>query len=139
MPEQRPQLLFVCTHNAGRSPLGAALARARGNGTVDASSAGISPDGAPNPVTVASLAEIGIDDSGHVPSQLTEERVRGVDVVVAMKPGLKIPQVDGVRYKTWALPDPNGWDGDGIRSLRDDIDRRVQELLADLSTESGQT
>lgn len=129
----RPRLLFVCTHNAGRSPLGAGLARLRGEGSVEATSAGLKPDDGPNPVTVASLAEVGIDDSGHVPSQLTAERVADVDVVIAMKPGLDIPEVAGVRYETWSLPDPNGWDVDGIRELRNDIDRRVQELLADVS------
>lgn len=127
------RLLFVCTHNAGRSPLGAALARARG---ADASSAGIRPDSGPNPVTVASLAEIGIDDSQHLPSEVTVERVRDVNVVIAMKPGLDIPHVDGVRYEVWTLPDPNGWDVDGIRALRDDIDRRVQELLVDVDPAS---
>lgn len=127
------RLLFVCTHNAGRSPLGAALARARG---ADASSAGIKPDSEPNPVTIASLAEVGVDDTRHVPSQLTVERVREASVVIAMKPGLAIPQVDGVRYETWTLPDPNGWDLEGIRELRNDIDRRVQELLVDIDAGS---
>lgn len=133
MTDRRPHLLFVCTHNAGRSPLGAALARLRAEGSVESTSAGLKPEADPNPVTVASLAEIGIDDSSHVPSQLTAERVAAVDVVIAMKPGLDIPQIDGVRYETWSLPDPNGWDVDGIRELRDDIDRRVQELLANVS------
>lgn len=76
----------------------------------------------------ASLAELGIDDSHHAPTALTLEGVAAADIVVVMKPGLSIPQVDGVRYETWSLPDPSGWDVDGIRALRDDIWRRVAEL-----------
>lgn len=128
----KPRLLFVCTQNAGRSVLGAALARKRGGDTVEVDSAGVRPAATANPVTVASLAEIGIDDSAHVPSAITPERVAAADVVIAMKPGLDIPQVEGVRYETWTLPDPDGWDVDSIRSVRDDIDRQVQELLAEL-------
>ena len=130
---ERPTVLFVCTHNAGRSALGAALARRRGGDRLTAVSAGVAPDQQANPVTIASLAEIGIDDSAHRPTALTEARVRAADVVVAMKPGLSLPQVDGVRYETWSLPDPAGWDVDGIRPLRDDIDRRVQTLIDELT------
>ena len=115
--QRKPRLLFVCTQNAGRSVL---------------DSAGIRPAAAANPVTVASLAEIGIDDSAHVPSAITRDRVARADVVIAMKPGLDLPQVDGVRYETWTLPDPDGWDVESIRSVRDDVDRQVQELLAEL-------
>lgn len=128
-PTDRPTVLFVCTHNAGRSALGAALARARYGDQIDAQSAGVAPQDHASDVTIASLAEIGIDDSAHVPSALTRERVAAADVVVAMKPSLDIPQVDGVRYETWSLPDPNGWDVDTIRRLRDDIDKRVAALL----------
>ncbi len=131
-PGDQPTVLFVCTHNAGRSALAAALTRARAGDLLHAESAGVAPDDQPNPVTIASLAEVGIDDSAHKPTQLTEERVRGADLVVAMKPGLALPHVDGVRYETWSLPDPTGWDIDGIRALRDDIDRRVQQLLDEL-------
>lgn len=132
MTEQRPRLLFVCTQNAGRSVLGAALARTRGGDAVQVESGGVRPAATANPVTIASLAEIGIDDSAHVPSAVTPERVQAVDVVVAMKPGLDLPQIEGVRYETWTLPDPDGWDVESIRDLRDDVDRRVQEPLRSL-------
>ncbi len=132
MSDQAPRILFVCTQNAGRSVLGAALARTRGGDTVHVESGGVRPAAAANPVTIASLAEIGIDDSAHVPSEVTRERVAASDVVVAMKPGLDLPQVDGVRYETWTLPDPDGWDVESIRELRDDVDKRVQELLKSL-------
>jgi arsenate reductase len=128
MTDAKPTILFVCTHNAGRSALAAALARAQFGDRIDAESAGVDPQSAPSEVTIASLAELGIDDSQHIPTGLTRERVAGADIVVAMKPGLSIPQVDGVRYETWSLPDPSGWDVDGIRGLRDDIRRRVAEL-----------
>lgn len=132
MSDQTPRLLFICTQNAGRSVLGAALARARGGSSVHVESAGVRPAAAANPVTIASLAEIGIDDSAHVPSEVTPERVAASDVVIAMKPGLDLPQVDGVRYETWTLPDPDGWDVESIRELRDDVDRRVRDLLTTL-------
>lgn len=132
MPDQTPRLLFICTQNAGRSVLGAALARTRGGDAVHVESGGVRPAAAANPVTIASLAEIGIDDSAHVPSAVTPERVADSDVVIAMKPGLDLPQVDGVRYETWTLPDPDGWDVESIRELRDDVDKRVQELLKSL-------
>lgn len=128
-PAGRPTVLFVCTHNAGRSALGAALARARYGDRIDVQSAGVDPQDHPSEVTIASLAEIGIDDSAHVPSALTRDRVAAADVVVAMKPRLAIPEVDGVRYETWSLPDPNGWDVDAIRSLRDAIDARITALI----------
>jgi arsenate reductase len=130
----KPTILFVCTHNAGRSALGAALARARFGERADVQSAGVDAQPAPSEVTIASLAEIGIDDSHHVPSMLTPERVTGANIVVAMKPGLDIPQIDGVRYETWTLPDPNGWDIDSIRTLREDINRRVINLAGTLAT-----
>lgn len=132
-PTDRPTVLFVCTHNAGRSALGAALARARFGDRIDVQSAGVNPQVQASEATIASLAEVGIDDSAHVPSALTRERVAAADIVVAMKPGLDIPQVDGVRYETWSLPDPNGWDIDGIRPLRDDIDARIIMLVGTVS------
>lgn len=125
------RVLFVCTHNAGRSALAAALGRAHGSARVSLDSAGIAPDPAPNATTVASLAEVGIDDSAHQPKAITEELVRSSDVVVMMRPGMEVPQVEGVRYETWSLPDPGDWDVDRIRPLRDEIDRRVKALIAE--------
>ncbi len=125
----KPTLLFVCTHNAGRSALGAALARHHAGERAVAMSAGLAPADEPNVVTIASLAEIGIDGSGHVPTQLTYELVAGATVVVAMRPGLALPQVDGVTHETWNLPDPADWDADAVRRLRDHINRSVVDLL----------
>ena len=123
-----PRVLFVCTHNAGRSALAAALARTYAGTRLLVESAGVTPDASPNPVTIASLAEIGIDDSGH-PVAVTDEQLRQADVVIAMKPGLNLARHPDTRYETWTLPDPGGWDIDLIRPLRDHINRRVQALL----------
>lgn len=125
----KPTLLFVCTHNAGRSAMGAALARAQAGDRANVLSAGVAPAEAASPGTIASLAEIGIDDSTHVPRLLTQELVTASAVVVAMKPGLDIPHVDGVAYETWDLPNPLGWDATAIRPLRDHIDELVTDLL----------
>ena len=132
MTSATPTALFVCTHNAGRSALAAALARLRGGELINAESAGVDPADIPSAAAIASLAELGIDGSAHQPSAITEQRIRDADVVVAMKPGLDVPQLTGVRYETWSLPDPAGWDVDGIRPLRDEIDTRVQQLLVEL-------
>ncbi len=128
-----PAVLFVCVHDAGRSALAVALARHRAADRIDADSAGTTPDDGPSAATVATLAELGIDASAHQPSAVTADRVAAADVVVAMKPGLELPHVDGVRYQTWSLPDPAGWDAEGIRPLRDEVDRRVKVLIAELA------
>jgi arsenate reductase len=126
-------VLFVCTHNAGRSALAAALARARGGDTIRVLSAGTDPDTEPSATTIASLAEIGIDDASHRPQRVTAELVASADVVVAMKPGLDLPRVDGVRYETWSLPDPAHWDVHGIRPPREHIAAQVAALVDDLA------
>ncbi len=133
----KPRVLFVCTHNAGRSALGSALARHHAGDRIEVDSAGTVPDPQPSPVTIATLAEIGIDASAHRPSAVTLARIAAADVVVAMKPDLRLPQVPGVRYETWNLPDPAEWDAAGIRPLREEIDRRVRALLAELDDPVG--
>ncbi|CAB4735234.1 MAG: heat-shock protein HtpX [Actinobacteria bacterium] len=125
----KPTLLFVCTHNAGRSALGAALAREQAGDRAVVLSAGVNPAETASAGTIASLAEIGIDDSAHVPTKVTEELVRNATVVISMKPGLDLPEVDGVAYETWDLPNPQGWEAPAIRPLRDHIGDRVTELL----------
>ena len=126
----KPSFLFVCKHNAGRSALGAALARHRGGDRVVVRSAGVAPAETASADTISVLAEIGIDDSAHVPTPITEELVGASTLVIAMKPGLAIPQVDGVVYETWDLPNPEGKGVAASRELRDEIDRRVTDLLA---------
>lgn len=132
----QPTLLFVCTHNAGRSALGAALARQQAGDRAVVLSAGTAPADTASAGTIASLAEIGIDDSAHVPTQVTEELVRSATVVIAMKPGLDLPNVDSVTYETWDLPNPLGWEAQAIRPLRDHISDRVKDLLNRLAPPS---
>lgn len=131
--DRQPRVLFVCTHNAGRSALASALASHHAADLIEVDSAGTDPDPEPSTATIATLAELGIDASTHRPSAVTPERIAAADVVVAMKPGLDLPHVDGVRYETWNLPDPAGWDAEGIRPLRHEIDRRARVLLAELA------
>jgi protein-tyrosine-phosphatase len=129
----RPVVLFVCVHNAGRSQLAAGLAAHHAGAGIEVLSAGTEPDQQVDPVALASLAELGIDRSDQTPTPLTEDLLDRADVVVTLKPGLDLPHRSGVRYENWPLPDPQGWDLDGIRSLRDHLDGRVHQLLADLN------
>ena len=132
MTNAKPTVLFVCVHNAGRSQLAAGLAAIRGGDRITVLSAGLEPDNHVSDVALASLAEAGIDRSDQTPTQLTDDLIAQADIVVALKPGLDLPQHDGVRYETWPLPDPAEWDIDGIRPLRDYIDVQVRNLLAGL-------
>lgn len=132
-----PTLLFVCTHNAGRSALGAALARQQAGDRAVVLSAGVDPAETASAGTIASLAEMGIDDSAHVPMKVTEELVRNATVVIAMKPGLDLPQVDGVTSEAWDLPNPQGWSAEGIRPLRDHLADRVADLLTRYDAAGG--
>lgn len=126
-------VLFVCVHNAGRSQLAAGLAAHHAGVAMQVLSAGTDPDTQVDAVALASLAELGIDRSDQVPTRLTDDLLAQADVVVTLKPGLDLPRRTGVRYENWPLPDPQGWDLDGIRPLRDHLDSRVTQLLADLA------
>ena len=128
----KPVVLFVCLHNAGRSQLAAGLAAHSAGSRVEVLSAGTEPDERVDPVALASLAELGIDRSDQTPTRLTDDLLDRADVVVTLKPGLDLPHRSGVRYENWPLPDPQGWDLDGIRPLRDHLDGRVHHLLGDL-------
>ena len=125
-------VLFVCVHNAGRSQLAAGLASARAGKHVRVLSAGTEPDQRVDAVALASLAEVGIDRSDHTPTVLADDLLDQADVVVTLKPGLDVAHRQGVRYENWPLPDPQGWDLDNIRGLRDHLDARVTQLLTDL-------
>ena len=130
-----PTVLFVCVHNAGRSQLAAGLAAHQAGPGVRVLSAGTEPDAQVDPVALASLAELGIDRSDQVPTRLTDDLLARADIVVTLKPGLDLPHRRGVRYENWPLPDPKGWDLDGIRPLRDHLQDRVTRLLAELGGE----
>jgi arsenate reductase len=130
---QSPTVLFVCVHNAGRSQMAAGYLRELGGGTVRVLSGGSEPGTAINPVAVAAMAEEGIDISGAVPGILETEDVRASDVVITMGCGDACPVFPGKRYEDWELADPAGLPIDEVRPIRDEIRRRVETLLGELS------
>jgi protein-tyrosine-phosphatase len=127
-----PEVLFVCVHNAGRSQMAAALLDRHARGRVHVRSAGSEPADAINPAVVEAMSEIGIDLSREVPKRLTDEAVREADAVVTMGCGDACPIYPGERYLDWDLPDPSGKSVDEVRAIRDEIDRRVRQLLQEL-------
>jgi arsenate reductase (thioredoxin) len=128
-----PEVLFVCVHNAGRSQMAAALLEHHAQGRVRVRSAGSAPASEVNPAVVEVMAELGIDVSGKVPVKLADEDVAASDVVVTMGCGDACPYYPGKRYEDWVLDDPAGRGPDEVRGIRDEIDRRVRALLADLT------
>jgi arsenate reductase len=132
-----PEVLFVCVHNAGRSQMAAALLERYARGRVRVRSAGSEPAERIHPVVREAMAEIGIDLSREVPKPLTGEAVEAADVVVTMGCGDACPVFPGKRYLDWDLPDPAGEPLEEVRAIRDEIDRRVRGLLAELGVEVG--
>jgi protein-tyrosine-phosphatase len=128
----RPQVLFVCVHNAGRSQMAAALLTHYADGAVDVRSAGSEPADAINPAVRQVMAEIGIDLSTEQPKKLTTDAVEGSDVVITMGCGDACPIFPGKRYLDWELTDPAGKDIDDVRPIRDEIDARIRGLLREL-------
>ncbi|GAA0808897.1 arsenate-mycothiol transferase ArsC [Spirilliplanes yamanashiensis] len=134
LPKDVPQVLFVCVHNAGRSQLAAALMTHHAAGAVRAQSAGSRPDPAPSAAAAAVLAEVGVGLDDAYPKPVTGDILRAADVVVIAGGGDAVPRLPGPRYEVWDLPHPPGSDLDGVRAVRDDIDRRVRALLTELTT-----
>jgi protein-tyrosine-phosphatase len=130
--KDRPEVLFVCVHNAGRSQMAAALLDDRAKGRVHVRSAGSEPGESINPAVVGALAEIGLDVTREFPKPLTDEVVRAADVVITMGCGDACPVYPGTRYLDWELDDPDGKSLEQVRPIRDEIDRRVRELLDEL-------
>jgi protein-tyrosine-phosphatase len=128
-----PEVLFVCTHNAGRSQMAAALLDREAAGRVHVTSAGSQPADQLNPAVVAAMAEIGLDISGEIPKRLTSDKVRSADVVITMGCGDACPIYPGKRYLDWDLPDPAGLDVRAVRPIRDEIQQRARALVADLT------
>jgi arsenate reductase len=127
-----PRVLFVCVHNAGRSQMAAALLDQAACGRVLVTSAGSQPASEINPAVVQAMAEIGLDLAREFPKPLTGEQVQAADVVITMGCGDACPVYPGKRYLDWDLPDPAGLDIAAIRPIRDDISRRVHELIGEL-------
>ena len=128
----KPVVLFVCIHNAGRSQMAAGYARALSNGAVDVLSGGSEPGDQINPIAIQAMAEEGIDISEAVPQLMTTEQVRESDVVITMGCGDVCPIFPGKRYEDWELTDPKGKPIDEVRAIRDDIRGRVEKLLAEI-------
>jgi arsenate reductase (thioredoxin) len=128
------RVLFVCLQNAGRSQMSQALFERAADGRHSADSAGTTPADHVHPAVVEVMREIGIDLAERRPQQLTRELAEQADVVVTMGCGDQCPYIPGKRYIDWDLPDPAGRPADEVRAIRDDIDVRVHQLLADLDT-----
>jgi arsenate reductase len=134
LAKEVPEVLFVCVHNAGRSQMAAALLDHHARGRVHVRSAGSAPAETINPAVATALDEWGVDISKEFPKPLTDEVVRAADVVITMGCGDACPLYPGTRYLDWELDDPAGRSLEEVRPIRDEIDGRVQALLAELLT-----
>jgi arsenate reductase (thioredoxin) len=128
-----PEVLFVCIHNAGRSQMAAALLDHHAHGRVHVRSGGSAPGESINPAVAEAMAEVGLDLSKEFPKPVTDEAVRAADVVITMGCGDVCPVYPGKRYEDWALTDPRGRSVEEVRPIRDEIEQRVQVLLAELT------
>lgn len=129
---EKPTVLFVCVHNAGRSQMAAGYLRALAGDTIEVLSAGSAPKDTINPVAVEAMAEEGISIADNTPKVLTVEAVRESDVVITMGCGDACPIFPGKRYEDWALDDPAGQGIEAVRPIRDEIRARVEALIAEL-------
>lgn len=128
----KPSVLFVCVHNAGRSQMAAAFLAHLSGGAVEVRSAGSAPADQVNPAAVEAMAEEGIDIAAEVPKVLTTDAVRESDVVVTMGCGDTCPIFPGKRYEDWELDDPAGKGVEAVRPIRDQIKARILTLLEEL-------
>ena len=129
----KPTVLFVCVHNAGRSQMAAGYLRDLAGDRVDVLSAGSEPKDQINPVAIEAMAEEGIDIAGNTPKILTVDAVKESDVVITMGCGDACPIFPGKRYLDWELEDPAGKDLETVRRVRDDIRRRVESLITEIA------
>ncbi len=129
---ETPEVLFVCVHNAGRSQMAAGLLAHHADGRVVVRSAGSTPADEIDPAVVEVMSELGIDITAAFPKPITDDLVRASDVVVTMGCGDACPIYPGKRYEDWDLEDPAGKDVEAVRSIRDEIERRVRSLLPEL-------
>jgi arsenate reductase len=128
----KPSVLFVCVHNAGRSQMAAGFLAALSDGRVEVRSAGSMPADQVNPVAVQAMGEVGIDIADQQPKVMTTDAVQASDVVITMGCGDACPIFPGKRYEDWKLDDPAGQGIDSVRPIRDDIRRRVEALIGEL-------
>ena len=128
----RPSVLFVCVHNAGRSQMAAGLLKLRSDGRIHVRSAGSAPGEEISPAVIEAMGEIGVDMSQEFPKPLTDEFVQAADVVITMGCGDACPVYPGKRYEDWDLDDPAGQEVEAVRVIRAEIDQRIQRLVAQL-------
>ena len=126
-------VLFLCTHNAGRSQMAAGFMRTLGDGKVRVFSGGSEPASQVNPAAIEVMNEVGIDIANYVPQKWSMEMLHEVDVVVTMGCGDTCPYIPGKRYLDWPLTDPAGRGADAVRPIRDEIKSLVEQLLTDLT------
>jgi len=129
---EKPSVLFVCVHNAGRSQMAAGFLIALAGDAVEVRSAGSMPSDQVNPAAVAAMQEVGVDISAQQPKLLTTDTVQTSDVVITMGCGDTCPVFPGIRYRDWDLPDPAGKGIEAVRPIRDEIRARVEALLTEL-------
>ena len=128
----KPTVLFLCTHNAGRSQMALGFLNHLAGTDAVAWSGGSEPGHEINPSAIQAMAEVGIDITGEFPKPWTDEIVQAADVVITMGCGDACPIFPGKRYESWELPDPAGQSVDAVRPIRDEIEQRVRRLLSDL-------
>jgi len=133
IPKTMPEVLFVCTHNAGRSQIAAAILDAKAKGKVHVRSAGSTPGDAINPVVIEAMSEIGLDLSKEFPKPMTDDVVQAADAVITMGCGDACPIYPGKKYEDWDVEDPAGKDLMTVRRIRDDIAGRVDRLILELA------
>jgi arsenate reductase (thioredoxin) len=131
----KPSVLFLCTHNAGRSQMAMGFFKHLAGGQADGYSGGSEPGDEINPAAIAAMAEVGIDIAGERPKPWTDDIVQVADVIVTMGCGDGCPYVPGKRYENWELADPAGLGVDEVRPIRDAIECRVRRLLGQLGVE----
>ncbi|MGC4747451.1 arsenate reductase ArsC [Micromonospora sp. DT201] len=129
----KPSVLFVCVHNAGRSQMAAGWLRHLAGDTVEVRSAGSAPAETVNPAAVAAMREVGIDITDQTPKLLEYAAAESSDVIVTMGCGDACPVFPGKRYEDWQLEDPAGKGVEAVRPIRDEIRTRVEKLLTELS------
>ena len=132
MTADRPEVLFLCVHNAGRSQMAAAFLTREAHGRVVVHSAGSTPSESLNPSVVEAMAEVGIDIGHERPKRLADRMARSADVIVTMGCGDACRVYPGKRYVDWELPDPAGLSLVDVRPIRDQIERRVHDLLLEV-------
>jgi len=137
MPNNKPAVLFLCTHNAGRSQMAMGFFKHLADDHASVYSGGSEPTAEVNPVAVAAMAEKGIDIATEQPKQWTMDMLEAVDTVITMGCGDSCPILPGRRYEEWVLADPAGQSLDVVRPIRDEIEQRVRGLLTELGVLRG--